>query len=152
RPFPFDAPTWRDPSTGEAGGGWKPARTDPRLRHRPLLILFGWPFVQPYAGTAPPLTTEAWGRRLADRLRGSGVTVVHIGIGPTPPEGVSSSAPAVSSPFLLLHERGDVNGQPFDSAGEGWFLTQSPTVFLVSADERIRAIFEGPEVWNAATL
>jgi hypothetical protein len=152
RPFPFDAPTWHDPSTGEAGGGWKPARTDPRLRHKPLVIVFGWPFVQPYAGTAPPPATVDLARALAARLRGTGVTVVHIEIGPPPPEGAASPAAASSSPLLLLHERGDVNGQPFDSAGQGWFLSQSPTVFLVGGDEVIRGVIEGRQVWDAAAI
>jgi hypothetical protein len=130
---------------------WEPSLNDPRLQKKPAVILITRPYAEPFVGTQPPVATVAWARGMARRLQTSGIAVAHLTVGPkeapAPPSG-AADAPNL----ILLWEPGDINGEPFDSAGSSEGVPQSPTVFLVDRDGIVRAVFEGMAVWDAAVI
>jgi hypothetical protein len=170
-PFPFP---WNPDGENRQreGSAWQSPLTDPGLRKKALVVLFTWPFAQPYAGTQPSPEPFTWARRLAERLRDTGVTVVHVHTaaqageprvregealppsrrrGPVPGEPRSQNG----TPLPNLIQRtgpGDPYGQPLDSVWGGWNLPDSPTVMVVSRDEVVRAMFKGQEAWDMAAI
>jgi hypothetical protein len=151
-PFPFP----RNPNSENRqreGTAWQSPLTDPGLRKKALVVLFTWPFAQPYAGTQPSPEPFAWARRLAERLRDTGVMVVHVHTAiQAGPEGRGAQK---GSPLPNLVQRtspGDPYGQPLDSVWGGWNLPDAPTVMVVSRDEVVRAMLKGQEAWDAAAI
>jgi hypothetical protein len=159
KPFPFPSRADQPHGAIDAGIAWKPALDDPRLRHRASIILLSRPFAEPYAGLQPPPAPDIWARGLAERLRGTGIPVVHVTVGApeakrTPGDGRAlARQPDASLPHLIeLGEPGDLNGEAFDSAGNGWFARKSPTVFVLGADEIVRAVLEGQDAWDLTAI
>jgi len=148
KPFPFPRERWSGPNE-EAGSASRPALSDERLRKKPVVIVLAWPFAEPYVGTQAPPDSAAWARSLAERLRDTGITVVHVRTDPAP--AAAPRAEALPPNFIPLWETGDLNGQALDSTA-GPQVEQSPTVFVVGSDEIVRAVFEGHAAWDMGAL
>jgi hypothetical protein len=150
KPFPGFRPSNRVQTPGD-DPIWQPALTDERLQGRPAVIVIARPYVEPYAGTKPPVSPLAWTQSLAGRLQNAGLTIAHVTVGSEaaalPPPG----APRLPR-MLVLWEPGDINGEPFDSSGASEEVPQSPTVFVVDRGGIVRAVFEGPAAWDAAAI
>jgi hypothetical protein len=150
KPFPGFRPNNRIQSPGD-DPVWQPALNNPRLRDRPSLIVVTRPYAEPYVGAQPPPSTVAWSRKLAERLQGTGITVAHLTVGPKAADTAAAGAVRMSN-LLLLWEEGDVNGEPFNSAGASEFVPQSPTIFLVDREGIVRAVLEGMQSWDVAAV
>jgi hypothetical protein len=153
QPFPGFAEITRHPIGARAAEKIRePTLTDARLRKKPAVILITRPFVEPYVGMGPAPATADWVRALAERLQDTGITVAHDVLGPRE----AATAPAAPAPppnLLSFRDEGDINAQPFDTGEtDGAHIDQSPTLFVVSGDEIVKAVFEGNEVWDMATI
>jgi hypothetical protein len=159
KPFPFPSRADQPLEWIREGVGWKPALGDPRLRHKASIIVITRPFAEPYAGLRPPPAPDTWARGLAERLRSTSILIVHVAIGAPDakpmPRGnrVPTRQAAASLPNLIQRaEPGDLNGEAFDSAGNGWVADRSPTVFVLGDDEIVHAVFEGQNAWDAPAI
>jgi hypothetical protein len=134
----------------------QPAMADEHLRHRASVIVITRPFLEPFAGTNSPPDSAAWSRSLAERLRGTGLPVIHVTLAATAPsqekQRTSASSSSSAPDLIELWEPGDENAQPWDSMETGVQFDQSPTVFVVGSDEIVRAVFEGKDAWDAARI
>jgi hypothetical protein len=132
-------------------GSWKAALADERLRKKAMVLILSRPFVDPYVGLQPPPATDPWVRTLAERLRDTSVTVVHVrvpGWDTTPPLRDEPDLPHL----IQLRDDGESNGQPVDASGDGRWIAQWPTVLVVGSDEIVQAVFEGQEVCSVDAI
>jgi hypothetical protein len=136
---------------GDNTPAWQPALNDPRLQSRTAVIAVARPYVEPYVGTRPPPSTVAWAQTLAARLQPAGIPVAHLTVG-AGDAGAGPDGHASAPNLIRLHEPGDANGEPFDSANLTGRVPESPTVFVVDRGGIVRAVFEGPAAWDTAAI
>jgi hypothetical protein len=146
-PFPSDDDTSLSPGDGSVV---KPPLARLPVRGKRLVLVISAAAAEPYAGTQPPPASVDWTRAVANRLRGTGVTVVDLSVATREP--ASASAAAAIPGWLHASSPGYQYGELFDPGGWGQRLRQSPTVFVIDDDGIVCAVFEGPGAWDAAAI
>jgi hypothetical protein len=149
---PFSAAVAADRSfPNEEGFVWQPALAALPLQNRSLVVVISWPFAEPYVGTQAPPTAARWARGLAERLRDTGVTVVHVTVGAREQPAVSATHDVLPS-LISVSEPGNDNGEPFNPAGWGAQVDQSPSVLVVGRNGILSAVFEGEAAWDTSRV